>query len=203
MNHLAHFFLSFKNEDLIVGNWLADFIGQKDVAALEPDLQKGVFLHRQIDSFADAHEGIKLSVERLRPFAGRYAKVLIDIFNDHSLSKNWSKFSPDEPIGAFSSQIYAVLRRRKMDLPPALAARTENMIRSRWLEGYGSPEGLGYVIGRFEERMSKNEFYQKEKADARAALDAFLADQPFFDQNFLPFFEAMIEKMRPFEPSKI
>ena len=54
MNFLAHSYLSFSEEQL-VGNMIADFVKNRDVARLPESIQKGIKLHRAIDTFTDAH----------------------------------------------------------------------------------------------------------------------------------------------------
>ena len=59
MNFLAHTYLSCSNEDLLVGNFLADFMKNKDIESLPSNILKGIDLHRKIDSFTDSHPAVK------------------------------------------------------------------------------------------------------------------------------------------------
>ena len=52
MNFLAHSYLSFSEEQL-VGNMIADFVKNRDVARLPESIQKGIKLHRAICTSAD------------------------------------------------------------------------------------------------------------------------------------------------------
>ena len=60
MNYLAHSYLSFSHEQL-VGNMIADFIKNREREFLPSEIQKGIKLHRAIDTFTDAHPVIHQS----------------------------------------------------------------------------------------------------------------------------------------------
>ena len=53
MNHLAHCFLSFGDEDILLGNFLGDFVKGHDWEKYPRGIQRGILLHRAIDSFTD------------------------------------------------------------------------------------------------------------------------------------------------------
>lgn len=196
MNHLAHFHLSFNDDDLIIGNWVADFIRQPEVAGFSPAVQAGIFLHRQIDSFSDEHELMQAAAARLRPFSGKYSKVLVDIFNDHLLAKSWPLFH-EKPLAEFTGGIYSVLEKRQTDLPAELRFRTMRMISANWLMGYGSATGLENVLIRFKKRMAGNEFFEKAAPDIDGALQFFLGNVGLFEADFEVFFPQLVDKMRP------
>ena len=57
MNFLAHSFLTF-NDGQIVGQFLEDFIRNKDRYSFPKDIRDGITLHRSIDTFTDSHPAI-------------------------------------------------------------------------------------------------------------------------------------------------
>jgi acyl carrier protein phosphodiesterase len=191
MNHLAHFYLSFGKPDLAVGNWVADFIQQPQVADFSENVQRGIHLHRFIDSFSDEHPQIGLGAARLRPFVGKYARVFMDIFNDHLLSISWKTWSPDENLADFSIKTYLILENRMSELPPDLQILTQKLIKNNWLEGYGTDGGIAFVVDKFAHRMRENAYFQKAKPDLKGALTCFLTEKPVFLSEFLLFFEEM------------
>ena len=93
MNYLAHVYLSRENIDLAIGNFIADNIKGNNYKKFNINWQKGILLHRFIDSYTDSHyifrEHSKLFFDSHR----HYSRVLIDIFYDHFLAKNWKKYS--------------------------------------------------------------------------------------------------------------
>mgnify|MGYP006177845877 CR=1 FL=1 len=57
MNYLAHSFLSF-TDGQIVGQFLEDFIRNRDRFSFPKDIQDGITLHRAIDTYTDSHPAI-------------------------------------------------------------------------------------------------------------------------------------------------
>ena len=55
MNYLAHFYLADGSPDALVGSLLGDFVKGDDHADYPPEIQRAILIHRQIDSFTDAH----------------------------------------------------------------------------------------------------------------------------------------------------
>jgi len=55
MNYLAHTFLSLGDEDILIGNFITDFINAKQARVLDERYQVGLDLHRKIDAFTDNH----------------------------------------------------------------------------------------------------------------------------------------------------
>jgi acyl carrier protein phosphodiesterase len=136
MNFLAHLFLTGKNEPLLVGNFLGDFLTNRQVAALPHPIQQGVKIHRQIDAFTDSHEQVRRSAARLRPVHGKYAPVILDVFFDYILVENWQHFSA-EPLGEFAGFAYATLEKHVHLMPVFLQERLPLMIADDWLVRYG------------------------------------------------------------------
>lgn len=200
MNHLAHFHLSFNDADLVIGNWLADFIRQKEVAAFSPAVQRGIFLHRKIDSFSDEHPLMREAAARLRPFSGKYSNVLVDIFNDHLLAKNWPLFS-EKPLDEFARGIYFILEKRQSDLPADLRERTLRMISADWLTGYGSAAGLENVVARFKKRLAGNEFFERAAPDLDGATRFFLENVDLFEADFRLFYGELRAEIQPLKPT--
>jgi acyl carrier protein phosphodiesterase len=92
MNHLAHFVLSGGDADLAIGNFVADFITNRQLPDFTEAVQRGIRLHREIDAFTDAHPIVKQSTKRLHPFHHKYSPVIVDVYYDFLLAKNWDTF---------------------------------------------------------------------------------------------------------------
>ena len=85
MNFLAHLHLSGNDPNILVGNFIGDFVKGKQVNSFEPGIAKGILLHRAIDYFTDKHEVVAKSKGRLREKYRHYSGVIIDIFYDASI----------------------------------------------------------------------------------------------------------------------
>ncbi len=111
MNFLAHLYLSGKNEELIVGNFIADHVKGNNVFKYNEGIQKGIRLHREIDTFTDTHPVFLKSKNRLATDYRKYAGVIVDMFYDHFLSANW-KLYDDEDLESFVDRMHDVIIKR-------------------------------------------------------------------------------------------
>ena len=76
----------------MIGNFIADHIKGNQFTHLSSEIQQGIKLHREIDTFTDAHKITRISKRRLHKRYGLFAGIIIDIFYDHYLAKNWSNY---------------------------------------------------------------------------------------------------------------
>jgi len=187
MNHLAHCFLSHDNEDVLLGNFIGDFVKGRDWQNYPIAIQKGIIMHRTIDSYTDNHAATDLSVKRIRPFAGRYAPPFVDILYDHLLAIHWDKYS-EESFDDFAEKTYARLERRAAEMPEILQVRLPKMLAGRFLHGYTRREGLEWVLGKFSLRLAGN-------FDAEALSTHFFADIDGFSEDFNAFFPELLKKV--------
>jgi acyl carrier protein phosphodiesterase len=184
MNHLAHCFLSFGDEDVLLGNFIGDFIKGRVWQQYPQAVQRGILLHRTIDSFTDNHAATDQSVRRIRVLAGRYAPPLVDILYDYLLALHWDAYT-EISFDVFAEKTYRQLANRASDMPSELAARLPRMLEGRFLHGYTQREGLDWVLNRFSLRIAG-------KFDPLALSDAFFADLDGFSIDFKAFFPDLI-----------
>src|SRR4051812_25235509 len=116
MNFLAHAYLSGDSEELLIGNFIADAVKGSAINNYSGDIKNGILLHRSIDTFTDQHPVVHQSIVRLRPSYHKYAGVLVDIFYDHFLAKNWKDYSSVE-LNKFVSHVYRVMQDNFSQLP--------------------------------------------------------------------------------------
>jgi acyl carrier protein phosphodiesterase len=119
MNFLAHLYLSGDFDELMIGNFMADFVKGKPALSIHPLVIKGIELHRHIDYYTDTHFIVKESKERLRTRYRKYAGVIVDMFYDHFLAANWPDYSKI-PLPEFASQTYQLMNQKKQLLPPGM-----------------------------------------------------------------------------------
>jgi acyl carrier protein phosphodiesterase len=176
--------LSNGNEDVLLGNFMADFISNRQVANLSPGIQSGVTLHRMIDSFTDNHLVVRKGTKRLRPAHGKYAPVVIDIIYDFILANNWNRYS-SKSLEVFSIECYEILNRRLSDLPYKLARRVPLMIADDFLLKYRSFSGLERALSSMDRRTK---FPSNFIAASKQVKDEF----ELFDEEFNRFFPEVI-----------
>lgn len=181
MNFLAHIYLSGENDLIKIGNFMADGIRGKQFEHFPEDVQKGIVLHRFIDTYTDSHDVFRQSTKRLHDRYHHYAGVIVDILYDHFLAKNWEKYS-DEKLDHFVNRFYGSLN----DNYPILTERTQNimptMIRENWLSSYQTVDGIQHILTQMD-RRSKN---QSKMQFATQELKEFYSE---FESEFALFFE--------------
>ena len=181
MNFLAHIYLSEDNDLIKIGNFMADGIRGKQFENYHSDIQKGIILHRFIDTYTDSHAVFRKSTKRLHPKYHHYAGVIIDVFYDHFLAKNWNRYS-DEKLEDFVARFYQSLQ----DNYNLLSERTQGMmpymIEQNWLVSYQSIEGIHKILTQMDNR-TKNE---SKMRFASNELQEFYDD---FETEFTTFFD--------------
>lgn len=190
MNFLAHIYLSGDDEELLIGNFIADFLRGNRFDDYNKRIVKGIRLHRAIDQFTDRHVTVKKSIKRLRPVYGKYSSVIIDIFYDHFLAKNWANYH-ENTLQDHSQHVYDILTKHKRKLPERVQGFLPSMIQHNWLVNYGKM----YGIERSLESISKRAKFPNNMAKATEALKK---DYKHFDKEFQIFFPYIIEFSRRF-----
>lgn len=151
MNYLAHLFLSFKDPDLMMGNFIADDIRLSHIKSLSRPVQLGIGLHRKIDEYTDNHDSFIKATDHLRTNHGKYASVIIDIINDHLLCQSWETFS-DERITKFHDFVYYSMEQNNEELQGSAKKHVEALLSHKYLHVYQTKEGLENVMQRMDKR---------------------------------------------------
>jgi acyl carrier protein phosphodiesterase len=153
MNFLAHVYLSGNNEQLILGNLIADAVKGKQIDRFSLGVVQGIKLHRLIDAYTDQHIVFKSSVKRLEPVYKKYAAVICDIYYDHFLAKNFHKYS-SVSLAKTAHTAYEILIRNYDILPPNSKRLLPYMATQNWLEGYANLSELQRVFNGMSRRTS-------------------------------------------------
>ena len=184
MNYLAHIYLSGDHELITIGNFMADHIKGNKYKTFPEDLQKGILLHRQIDSFTDTHKIVKISKRRLNDRYGLYRGVVIDILYDHFLAKNWKDYSEID-LPTYTQNFYASLTRNFDILPEKIQYMSKYLIRDNWLLSYAEKEGIQKVLEGMNRRT-------KNRSQMDLAINDLEAHYEDFETDFQQFFDELI-----------
>ena len=179
MNFLAHSYLSFSEEQL-VGNMIADFVKNRDVARLPESIQKGIKLHRAIDTFTDAHSLIHEAKAPFRPLVRLYSGAFVDVAFDYFLANDTAENSQRE-WQEHSQRVYAALRRYEEFLPEVFKKVLDKMQQDDWLYNYRNEWGIEYS---FRNVVNKAQFLDK----TTNVFPAFLANKDFLREKYEIFF---------------
>ena len=132
MNFLAHIYLSGEDEGITIGNFIADGIKGKKYKKFPLKIQKGILLHREIDTYTDSHPIVKQSTARLHKNYSHYSGVIVDILYDHFLAKNWNQYH-ELPLDEYVENFYDLLRNNFTILPTRIQRMMPYMIADNWL----------------------------------------------------------------------
>lgn len=168
-----------------IGNFMADGIHGKHFDNFPIEIQKGIILHREIDTFTDAHPIFRQSTKRLHPNYHHYSGIIVDIFYDHFLAKNWSNYS-DEKLEDFTERFYQSLRDNYDSLTPKIQKMVPYLIQQNWLMSYQTIEGIAIILEKMDNRM-------KRDSNMRFSIVELRTFYSEFEQEFIDFFAALIE----------
>lgn len=189
MNYLAHFYLSKDNKNLILGNLLADSMnGRLDspqYAVFNQEIIKGIKLHREIDRFTDNHPIVRQSIHRLQPKYRKYAGVVVDMYYDHLLARNWNKFS-NIPLELYSARVYSIFEQNKDIIPFKMNRLVHSMSSRDWLSNYRFEENLNWAFAGLAKRA-------KFESNMENALEDLMENYQEFFNEFMIFFPEIIQ----------
>ena len=184
MNFLAHIYLSGEDEGVTIGNFIADGIKGKRYQKYPQAIQKGILLHRAIDSYTDSHPTVRQSTKRLHANYSHYSGVIVDILYDHFLAKNWKDYHP-VPLDIYVANFYQLLRDSHVILPARIQRLMPYMISDNWLLSYGTIPGISRILDQMNNRtkgVSKMNFAVLE-------LEEYYTE---FEEEFTSFFAELI-----------
>ncbi|MCD8405636.1 acyl carrier protein phosphodiesterase [Tenacibaculum dicentrarchi] len=183
MNLLSHLYLSGNNTELMIGNFIADHINGNKFSHFKENIQKGIILHRQIDTYTDAHEIVRKSKRRLHERYGHYDGVIIDIFFDHFLAKNWATYSAI-PLDIYVNSVYKLLEKNNSRLPEKTQNLLPSMVKYNWLYNYQFINGIQEVLNGINRRT-------KGKSQMNLASEDLAIHYHLFEEDFTLFFQEL------------
>jgi acyl carrier protein phosphodiesterase len=184
MNFLAHIYLSGDDDFVKIGNFMADSIRGSQYLDYPNSLQKGILLHRHIDSFTDAHPIYRKSKHRLHEKYGHYSGVIMDIAYDHFLAKNWSKYS-NEKLEDYAADFYQLIQDNYEILTERTKGMLPYMIGRNWLVSYATIAGLEMILFQMD-------YKTKHRAHMQEAIVEIQDFYTEFESEFFQFFEELV-----------
>jgi acyl carrier protein phosphodiesterase len=138
MNHLAHALLADAGGvEFALGSAQGDFVHGHPDPAWPAARQAGLRFHRAIDHYTDAHPEVVSARNLFEPPLRRYAGIMLDIWFDHLLVRDWPHCCAEEPLARFSQRWLALLDARAAELPESLRGFLA------WMHAHGLPEAYG------------------------------------------------------------
>ena len=143
MNFLGHAYLSFNDDEILVGNMIGDHIKGMLVLEKYPEkIKKGILLHRKIDEFADLHPATIKAKLLFRSHYGRYSGAIMDTLYDHFLANDSKYFSSEQDLLSFTNETYRKLEDKREFQPFVFSSYFPNMVKQNWLYNFRTPYGI-------------------------------------------------------------
>lgn len=189
MNYLAHAYLSYSDGQL-VGNMIADFIRNRERFLYPGEIQKGIALHRAIDTFTDGHpeihEAKKIFSPLVRLYAGAFVDVSFDFFLANKLAENQEDFKK------FTEKVYQKLWINESFLPENFRKMLVPMEKDNWLFNYQNDWGIGYSMRNvkrkakyLDEEIPVFEAFLKHKSQIKTHFNNFFPELEAYSRNFV------------------
>lgn len=185
MNYLAHVFLSEGTPESLIGNLLGDFVKGSIENIYPSEIIKGIKLHQKIDIYTDSHPIFRSSKRLISQNRRRFSGIMIDVFYDHFLAKNWSKYS-SIALGDFTSYVYQVLQENQNILPERLKNILPDMIANDWLQSYQYTTVIDRAINGISHRI-------KRKNNLCGGVEELFLNYQQLQADFSIFFPELID----------
>ncbi len=185
MNYLAHLFLSGDDEEIIVGNFIGDYIKGHNFSNYSDKVRRGIILHRNIDMFTDNNSIVRASKSRFKDIYGKYAGILVDILYDHYLALKWKIFT-SRSLDDFVILVHKVLKDYHDILPEQVKAFIPSFINNNWLNTYKSIDGIEIVLDKMSKRTSLPD-------ETKFAIQVFREEYDYIEEEFLAYFPALMD----------
>ena len=180
MNFLAHIYLSGDSDLIKIGNFMADGVRGNKHLELHSEIQKGIILHRTIDTFTDAHSIFRQSTKRLHANYHHFSGVIVDVFYDHFLAKNWNLYS-DEKLEDYVDNFYNSLNTNHDLLTEKAQMMKPYMIQQNWLLSYKTIDGIEKILSQMDNRI-------KRESNMRFSVQELRLFYKEFEDDFTIFF---------------
>jgi acyl carrier protein phosphodiesterase len=185
MNFLAHTYLSGCKEEIIVGNFMGDYVKGRNYVHLPELVRKGILIHRDIDTYTDAHPITRRSRLRLVERYHKYAGVIVDIFYDHFLASRWEDYC-GIPLEEYVDRTYDLLKRNYKSLPQGIKVWFPTFLENNWMLAYKTVDGIELVL----DRMSANTSLPDHTG---FAIERMRDRYEEFERDFQEFFPGIID----------
>jgi acyl carrier protein phosphodiesterase len=193
MNYLGHLYLADDTAESLIGNLLGDFVkGSIHNVSYSPGIARGIQLHRKVDRFTDSHEMFRRSVGRISTARRRFAGIMVDIFYDHFLAKNWARYSTI-PLPSFSQNVYTILTSNHSILPERLQRMLPYIVREDWLTSYARLSAIHTTLNRLSRRFKRENSLLNSAEELAANYQALESDFGNFFPDLIRYVETYRE----------
>jgi acyl carrier protein phosphodiesterase len=185
MNYLAHLYLADRTGTSFAGSLMGDVVRGPLEGRYPPAIEQGIRLHRRVDSFTDAHPVVRAAKARLQPPYRRYAGILLDVYFDHCLARQWPRHHA-RPLEDFAQTAYRRLLREGLRLAhPGFLLRLSYLRSRNLLLSYREPAGVEQALQGLSTRLSRAN-------PLASGLQALTPLHEELEQDFAGFFPELV-----------
>ena len=159
MNFLAHLLLAQDDPLARVGCLYPDLAlppDRREQSHLPEVMRRAIAQHLAIDAFTDLHPVVARSKSCFRgpgALGGRLSGILVDVFYDHILARDWKRHHP-QPLSEFIADVHRDIRMQRHRLPTNMRYPLDRLMAEDWLGCYASVAGIAHVLTRMSRRFS-------------------------------------------------
>ncbi len=164
-----------------LANLVADKIKGKQYLKYNSKIQKGIRLHRTIDSFSDSNTHTHQITKKLFPHYRHYSRVIVDMYFDHFLSNHWENYSRTS-LSAYSKEFYAFAIEHKFIFPQNIQLFIDKLVHYDWLMKYQQLDDLQNILRQMEQRLIF-------PCEISQSINELKANYHYFEKLFLAFFK--------------
>lgn len=154
MNWLAHLHLASLVACEPAASLLPDLMNVRTFDAFNAMQNRAITLHQAIDRFTDVHDTVRHSKGLITAPYVRFSGVLVDIFYDYCLSKNWYRYS-EQTLHDFITQTHQQIEQAIPQQPPATQLIFQHLIAQNWLGSYQTHAGIELSLARISQRIRR------------------------------------------------
>ena len=154
MNLLAHALLAGGDDDVRFGSMIGDFVRGAIDPALPDGVRGGIALHRAVDAYTDAHADVAAARALFEPPFRRYAGILIDVWFDHLLARQWARFGEGDLVD-FSGRVRALLDTNSEFVPARMRSFVAYLHAHDLPAEYRHTAVIGDVLRGMSQRLSR------------------------------------------------
>lgn len=188
LNYLGHAYLTPANSELLIGNFLGDHIKGKIKKQYPEFIQRGLRLHRFIDSYTDSHPIVRSHCEIMEPKVGLLSGVAMDMLYDYVLAKNWASYS-STTLDEFAIKTYDEILNFTTYFPEKFEFMFRYMRRDNWLLAYGTEKGMLRALNGLSKRIR----FDNNLADS---WEVFLKNENQITKEFGEFIQDIKNEIR-------
>jgi len=190
LNFLGHIFLTPNDDEILLGNFIADSVKGNPEKFYSGKIVEGIRFHRAIDEFTDKHPLVKQGAARFRNTQSRYATVVIDVIYDHILASKWTEFHTLE-LNDLAQSVYQRLEAQSNHFPAPVKRYFPYMQEQNWLYNYQFEWGILKALEGLDRRSANEtqmhlalDVYKESEAEFLAEFREFIADAQQMSRNY-------------------